>query len=99
MPETSGAEFGLLMPFVVCQSQGGPYEDEAFVAGFTCAFIEALMTHPLGSTIQRPVPPALLPQLDLIAMRHGWTMSSEPWDEAPDEWAFAEFERSPQDPS
>lgn len=26
-------EYGLIMPFVVCESRGGPYEDDPFVAG------------------------------------------------------------------
>lgn len=26
-------EYDLVMPFVVCQSQGGPYDDDAFVGG------------------------------------------------------------------
>lgn len=32
--EEHDAEFGLVMPFVVCESQGGPYDDNAYVAGF-----------------------------------------------------------------
>jgi hypothetical protein len=29
-----GTTWGLVVPFVVCQSQGGPYDDDAFVS--TC---------------------------------------------------------------
>lgn len=94
MTGVDGNEFGLVMPFVACTSQGGPYDDDSFVAGFTCAFIEAMMAEPHGYTIERAVPPALLPQLDLIAMRHGWTLTSLPWEEAPDEWALATFDRT-----
>lgn len=64
-------ECGLVMPFVVCDDDG-PYEAESFVAGWECGSIEAALTllAPLGGVIQRWVKPALIPQLDLIAMKH-----------------------------
>ena len=65
----------IVMPFMVCESKGGPYDDAAFVAGFRAGIIDAY----LATDPNNPVPetfftePELIPQLDLIAMRHGYT--------------------------
>lgn len=90
------AEFGLVMPFVVCATQGGPYEDHAFVAGVWFGQIGQILRHcqETGSDpdqFEMPVPTPLVPQLDLLAMHHGFTMTSEPWSEAPDEHTFVTF--------
>jgi hypothetical protein len=44
------------------------------------------------------VPSALVPQLDLLAAKHGYKMTAEPWEEHPDEWTFTSFEKVVQDP-
>lgn len=84
------ASYSLIMPFVACVSQGGPYPDDAFVAGYTAASLDAQMEHG-HEAFTHCVPPALLPQLDLIAMRRGWALTHARWDEYPEEWAFATF--------
>ena len=65
--------YSLVMPFVVCQSNGGPFEDRSFVAGFRLGSInEQLRTAPRHSTTFRyVVEPDDVPQLDLIAMQCG----------------------------
>lgn len=75
-------EFGLVMPFVVCQSKGGPYDDEAYVAGYEAGRLDALMSiSPLlpGARINEGVPyhSDNMPQIDLIAMQHGVIVESE----------------------
>lgn len=92
-------EYGLVMPFVVCEDQGGPYDAKAFVAGYTASNLDETLRNLahvranglVVATIKRYVPPALVPQLDLIAMRHGFTLTTEPWDEHPEEWTLATF--------
>lgn len=92
-------EYALVMPFVACESQGGPYDDTAFVAAYNCATVaETLRTlahlHTNGltaATVERYVRPDLIPQLDLIAMKHGFTLTHEPWDEHPDDYTRAVF--------
>lgn len=42
-------------------------------------------------TFSEYVEPALIPQLDLLAMHLGWTLTAEPWDDHPDEWVLASF--------
>lgn len=63
-------EFGLVMPFTVCESQGGPFDDVAFVAGYRCGVVDAKLA---DGNCEEPVwsHEDELPQLDLIAMRHG----------------------------
>lgn len=95
--ENEEVGYGLVMPFVVCQSNGGPYEDKAFVAGARYAFVETMLRM-LGEfgvgECEQYVETALVSQLDLVAMRHGWKMTAEPWEEHPDEWTLVKFERA-----
>lgn len=93
MTDQDEPEYGLVMPFVVCHDQGGPYDPEAFVAGWNAGVIDALLpiVREHGCTVEKYVDPRLVPQLDLIAMRCGYTLTSEPWDEHPDEWTHVTF--------
>lgn len=87
-------EYNLLMPFVVCQSEGGPYDDEAFVAGYTCAVLEQKLQ---TLAVHRATPPSQLvraphlPQFDLIAMLHGYKIHVGDIDEASG-WTNVTFE-------
>lgn len=83
-------EYGLVMPFVVCTSKGGPYNDDAYVAGWEAGALDmALEFAPLRpGTIMR-LPQAFhaanRPQIDLIAMKHGLAVEFE---DAADEWVY-----------
>lgn len=82
----------LVMPFVVVESTGGPYADAAFVAGYECGWIDAMLyaLRPAGASLQRWVYPALLAQIDLIAMKHEMKMSVLEHDES-GEWVSIEI--------
>ena len=72
----------LVMPFVVCSSVGGPYEDDAFVAGFSAGIIDTkLSTREIAATTGL-FRTDLTPQIDLIAMRYGYHVDllAEPED-------------------
>lgn len=76
-------EWELEMPFVLCASQGGPLEDAAFVAGWNCgsfdlrvAAISSLQVDEFRAPVDEPA--ALVPQLDLIAMRYGYKAEFTP---------------------
>lgn len=90
MSDTPPPDYSLVMPFVVVASAGGPYDDGAFVAGCRFGTWDALLT-------LKPVmhaeyePPELVPQLDLLAMHHGYTMTTEPFD---DDWTYVEMRRN-----
>lgn len=64
----------LLMPFVICTSKGGPYDDEAFTAGYAAGRVAAILEAAPAAvdrvrfTLQRP----LLPQLELIGMLYAF---------------------------
>jgi hypothetical protein len=82
--------YTLLFPFVVCQTHGGPYDDEAFVAG---VHFGGLYQQMADGMVPGPayVPPELVAQLDLAAMHHGLTVTSQPWAEYPEEWTLVTF--------
>jgi hypothetical protein len=88
---------GLVMPFVVTTDQGGPYDAEAFCAGLECEGILsdlraiAKMSNVVLTSVraEKYVPPGLVPQLELVAMACGFTLTHELWDEHPEEWTRA----------
>lgn len=96
-PEPDG--YALVLPFVVVASQGGPFDDAAFTAGWHCGEIDrrlATITEAGGTRYEATVQTATVPQLDLIAMRHGWTLASDPV-ETSQQWSNATFTRGETD--
>lgn len=98
-PENEGLE--LVVPFTVCQSAGGPYDDTSFVAGFQAGTIDqALKTGAATSAESVKFPMVyvdLLKQLDLIGMNRGYPlMRFTSTDEYPD-WAEVTFYASAND--
>jgi hypothetical protein len=92
-PEGDG--YDLVMPFVVCQSNGGPYDDDAFVAGFQAGEIDQALkaaTTVSAATVRFPtVRTALLPQLELIAMNRGFPKVLVDRSEEYPEWSDVTF--------
>lgn len=84
-------EFSLMMPFVVVESNGGPYDDAAFVAGYQCGLVDAKLAaaSAVGANHLVEVCYAdLRGQIDLVAMRHGYTVDVVDEDE---EWSTYSF--------
>jgi hypothetical protein len=83
--ESEPGSYGLVFPFIVCASQGGPYDDQAFVAGarFGALTARAEAGEPRIESYEAP---AMVPQIDLLAMHYGYVLAVEPWEVAPDEW-------------
>jgi len=84
----------LVMPFLVCQSNGGPYDDNSFVAGVRFGAIDAELAAAGGMhavTPDFPFPTPLVPQLDLLAMSRGYTTTIEAIPGADYEWATVTF--------
>lgn len=75
--------YGLLMPFVVCESQGGPYADTPFVSGYRIGRLDAQLEYERPPLWEGYVSPGDVPQIDLVAMRYGYTTTFEPHD---DDW-------------
>lgn len=93
MPEDGEAEYGIVMPFVLCKSNGGPYDDAAFVSGARMGALEVTLR--LAQAIPELKPrglyahPEEAQQIDLLAMRFGFTSHAEPYS---DEWTLFEFD-------
>lgn len=88
------SDYSLVMPFLPVTSKGGLYDDEAFVAGYTCGRLDGALEQ--GRPVFRdwfPVLSSLLPQIDLIAMRHGYVMEVQDraWEGDPIEWDFVKL--------
>lgn len=92
LPESE--HWGLVYPFIACQSNGGAYDDEAFTAGFSAGRIDQVLVVAATLNADRvelrfTVRTGLVPQLELIAMARGFpSIAAQPWDEHPDEWTF-----------
>lgn len=86
-------EYGLAMPFVACQSNGGDYDDNSYVAGYEMGILEGQLYGWMKPSVERSSPglptqwryihDGNVNQVDLIAMRHGWQVEH---GEAVDGW-------------
>jgi hypothetical protein len=70
------AHLEFVMPFVACASAGGRYDDDAYVAGYECGRVDALLGQGPRSA-SAVVHEGNLEQLDLIAMNHGYIIVKE----------------------
>lgn len=89
--EDDGTELELVMPFVCCESQGGPYNDHAFVAGTRFQELWQRLQHGKPDVLTSYEFPESVPQLELLAMHFGYVLQHRPWDEHPDEWEECRF--------
>lgn len=93
--DDDSVEYELVMPFVVVTSKGGPYDDEAFAAGWACAEIDQALkaVAPWNATFARTIRTTVVPQVDLIAMKHGYqlTYDEDADRERGDGWTLAAF--------
>lgn len=85
------AESSLVMPFVLTVSNGGPYEDAPYVAGWNMGVLETEMH--IGKTLgmlprMRYLSPVDAPQIDLLAMRFGFEVKTTEYSE---EWTLYTF--------
>lgn len=87
--------FEMVMPFLPVTSKGGPFDDDAYSAGYEMGLLDGLLgdTYTFG-LVCRALRPENQQQADLLAMRHGWRATFVPLD---DGWVSAEFVRIPKD--
>lgn len=96
-PEDDEDGYDLVYPFVACASQGGPYDDDAFVAGVQLGRIdqalqiaEVLGTRSLGPYNVRP---EILRTVELAGMARGFaSMTADPWGDGTN-WVTITFAR------
>lgn len=72
------SEYRLLMPFVVVQSVGGPYDDASYVAGWNLGYLDARLQFSPRQPVEVTINTSNRPQVDLVAMKHGYTLDTEP---------------------
>jgi hypothetical protein len=86
-------EYEPVMPFVLVKSNGGQFDDGAFVAGATCGALDQELT--ITAALQtlpreRYMDVRYVPQVDLIAMQHGYQIRLGDHDDT-GEWQVVEF--------
>ncbi len=84
-----------VLPFVLCRTNGGPYDDEAFLSGWRLGDLAATLAQPGISGLSDSIRPEERYQADLIAMARGYSMSAEVSGDP--SWLNVTFVRSPQD--
>ena len=73
------SDYELVMPFILCESNGGDLDDRAFAAGWRCAEVNAGAARlEAGQTDVWVVPDDEVDQIDLIAMSQGCVMVTAP---------------------
>lgn len=75
-------------PLIACSHNGGPYDTEAFVAGMYVATINVLLDVSDAEDAERladagMAPTQAMPQMDLVALKHGYVMHHAPIPEHP----------------
>jgi hypothetical protein len=91
MSDDGESGFGLVMPFTICTSQGGPHADKPFVSGYRLGHLDARLELAQPAIWENYVDPSEVGQVDLIAMRHGYAMAVEEYDA---EWSQVTLTRS-----
>jgi hypothetical protein len=93
-PDDETESYELALPFVVVKSEGGPFDDEAYVCGFEAGQLDSRLAQisQFLDDFSTGIHAANRKQADLIAMRYGFTMEVEPCD-CDDEWIHVTFTR------
>ena len=91
MLETNQSDRETGLPFVLCRSRGGPYDDEAFLSGWRLGDIAATLASPGVSALAESIRPHERLQADLLAMARGYSMTAGPSSD-PD-WLLVTFTR------
>ena len=81
----------LVLPFKCVRSVGGPYDDEAFVAGFAVGRLDGRLEPRTIVAMIDLFYEALVAQVDLVAMSHGYAADVL---HVEDGWAHVGFTRS-----
>lgn len=77
MSDDDEVNLDLVMPFVTVVSKGGPHDDDSYVAGYAMGLLDAKLSDG-GHQEPLAVRDDCLPQVDLLAMRYGYTVAI--WD-------------------
>lgn len=92
--------YALAVPFVVRKTQGGPYDDTSFVAGFACGDIDRALTAIAaagGNRATFTVRTDLVRQVELSAMYRGFPTVTAVVDAELPEWSTVTFARDAEE--
>lgn len=82
--------FDLVMPFVTVASRGGPHDDASYAAGWEMGALDYELSITARRKVERLIHAVNAPQVDLIAMKHGYRCTVTEHDE---EWSWLTLER------
>lgn len=90
----SDAEYEMVMPFVTVTSKGGPHDDDSYVAGYIMGTLDATLrvAATINATFEATIEDPNMPQVDLLAMQHGYTTTVVPIEDSPG-WHSVTFTR------
>jgi len=113
MASPAPAAWNVEVPFAVCATNGGPFDDASFIAGYQVGRVTNALAHgaELGAdSMSFTVLRCLLAQIEVAGMQHGFPYTfAEPCADS-SEWVhvvlsaddvnpFAENENEPDDPA
>lgn len=73
IPEWPPEDTEAVIPFITVVSNGGPHEDEPFLAGYQVGTIDGTLRPRIVAAMTCLIYSNLKLQVDLIAMNHGYT--------------------------
>lgn len=89
--------YSLVMPFVATASNGGPYADEPYVCGYEMGLLDGTLGM-APSTAKITIHAGNRAQADLVAMKHGYTMTidepTSPDAEQAGDWLFTSYRKT-----
>lgn len=93
---TTEPEYTLVMPLVTVTSAGGPHDDNAYTAGYEAGRLDGYLavyaaTGAVGFGFTITVRTDNVPQVDLIAMRHGFIAALDEDADHVDGWTTLRF--------
>lgn len=77
MSSENDAEYELALPFVTTTSQGGPHDDDAYVAGFEMGQLDVVLGFQWMQFHTAIIKKESVKQADLIAMHYDFKMEVE----------------------
>jgi hypothetical protein len=97
-PEREPVEHELVMPFVAVASNGGPFDDQAYAAGWEMGALDALLEHGQPPVHEQPLLTENAAQADLVAMKHGYRAEVRvpEDDDFDDRWRWLIVTRNPE---
>lgn len=90
------AEHELVMPFVGVTSKGGPFDDDAYSAGWEMGALDMFLAANRPPFHGQPILAENAEQADLIGMKHGCKVTVRVMDDNPD-WSWLELEHDNSD--